>query len=97
MSDPRKPDHRKTDDLLREVIERATTDREFRARLLNDPAAAIRHAFGVILPHNYRIRFMERPRELDALIVLPAMGEELDEEDLEQVAGGGETDACGNW
>jgi hypothetical protein len=90
-------DHRKTDDLLREVINRASTDREFRARLLSDPAAAIRHAFGVILPHNYRIRFMERPRELDALIVLPAMGEELDEDDLEQVAGGGVTDACGNW
>ena len=87
----------KPDDLLREVIERASTDREFRTRLLSDPAAAIRHAFGVILPHNYRIRFMERPRELDALIVLPGMHDQLDEEDLEQVAGGGETDACGSW
>lgn len=91
------PDLRKTDDLLREVIDRASTDREFRTRLLTDPASAIRHAFGVILPHNYRIRFMERPRELDALIVLPAMHEELDEEDLEQVAGGGDTDTCGSW
>ena len=93
------PDPRKTDDLLREVIDRATTDREFRTRLLADPASAIRHAFGVILPHNYRIRFIERPRELDALIVLPSMGEELDEDDLEQVAGGGDTDAdtCGSW
>lgn len=86
---------KKNDDLLREVIERATEDREFRARLLVDPAAAIRHAFGVILPHNYRIRFMEKPAELDALIVLPPLGcGELDEEDLEQVAGGAETDLC---
>lgn len=85
----------KNDDLMREVIERATTDREFRARLLADPAAAIRHAFGVILPHNYRIRFMEKPVELDALIVLPPFGQgELDEEDLENVAGGGDTDTC---
>ena len=51
----------------------------------------------MILPHNYRIRFIERPRELDALIVLPAMHEELDEDDLEQVAGGAETDVCGKW
>lgn len=92
------PAHDKHDDLLREVIERACEDREFRTRLLADPAGAIRHAFGVILPHNYRIRFMERPRELDALIVLPPMGHgELDEDDLEQVAGGAETDACGMW
>jgi hypothetical protein len=91
------PDSRKQDDLLREVIDRASTDREFRARLLADPVSAIRHAFGVILPHNYRIRFIERPRELDALIVLPSMEHELDEDDLEQVAGGGDTDDCGKW
>ncbi|MBW3570476.1 MAG: NHLP leader peptide family RiPP precursor [Gemmatimonadetes bacterium] len=90
-------DRKKNDDLLREVIERASTDGEFRTRLLADPAAAIRHAFGVILPHNYRIRFIERPRELDALIVLPPMGEELDEDDLENVAGGADTDVCGSW
>lgn len=91
------PAHDKNDDLLREVVERASTDAEFRARLLKDPAAAIRHAFGVILPHHYRIRFIERPRELDALIVLPPFGEELDEDDLENVAGGGDTDTCGSW
>lgn len=89
---------KKTDDLLREVVERATADREFRARLLADPASAIRHTFGVILPYNYRIRFMERPANLDELIVLPPAGKsELDEEDLEQVAGGGDTDVCGSW
>lgn len=88
---------KKTDDLLREVIERATTDREFRARLLSDPAAAIRHAFGVILPYNYRIRFIEQPADLDALIVLPRNHGQLDEDDLEQVAGGGNTETCGGW
>jgi hypothetical protein len=90
---------KKTDDLLKEVMERAATDREFRARLLADPVAAIRVAFGVILPHNYRIKFMERPRDLDALIVLPDAGGrgELDEDDLDLVAGGGDTDTCGSW
>jgi hypothetical protein len=91
--------NKKTDDLLREVLERAATDREFRVRLLADPVAAIRMTFGVILPHNYRIKFIERPRELDALIVLPAVGGkgELDEEDLDLVAGGGDTSVCGSW
>lgn len=91
--------NKKTDDLLREVLERAATDRDFRGRLLADPVAAIRTAFGVILPHNYRIKFMERPRDLDALIVLPDVGGrgELDEDDLDLVAGGGETDVCGAW
>jgi hypothetical protein len=91
--------NKKTDDLLKEVLERAATDREFRVRLLADPVAAIRMAFGVILPHNYRIRFMERPRDLDALIVLPEVGGrgELDEDDLDLVAGGGATDICGSW
>jgi hypothetical protein len=91
--------NKKTDDLLKEVLERAATDREFRVRLLADPVGAIRMAFGVILPHNYRIRFMERPKDLDALIVLPDAGGkgELDEEDLDLVAGGSDTEVCGAW
>jgi hypothetical protein len=90
---------KKTDDLLKEVLERAARDKEFRARLLSDPVAAIRMAFGVILPHHYRIKFIERPRDLDALIVLPEPGRrgELDDDDLDLVAGGGDTDVCGKW
>jgi hypothetical protein len=90
---------KKSEDLLKEVLERAATDKEFRARLLAEPVSAIRMAFGVILPHNYRIRFIERPRDLDALIVLPDVGGrgELDEDDLDLVAGGGDTDVCGTW
>lgn len=90
--------NKKTDDLLKEVLERAATDREFRVRLLAEPVAAIRMAFGVILPHNYRIKFIERPRDLDALIVLPELGHaELDDTDLDLVAGGGDTEACNTW
>lgn len=93
------PGH-KTDDLLREVIERAEKDREFRTRLLADPAAAIRNAFGVILPHNYRIKFIEKPVDLDMLVVLPDLrgqGGDLDDDDLDLVAGGGDTEGCGTW
>lgn len=88
----------KKDDLLREIVDRAATDRAFRARLLSDPASAIRNEFGVILPRDYRIKFIERPRDLDALVVLPDVDDgDLEEGELEQVAGGGETDTCGNW
>lgn len=88
----------KKDDLLREVLERATGDRAFRARLLSNPASAIRNEFGVIFPRDYRIKFIERPRDVDALVVLPDVDcGELDEGELEQVAGGGETDTCGSW
>ena len=90
---------KKKDDLLQDVIERAGSDPAFRSRLLADPAAAIRHAFGVILPHDYRIRFIDQPAELDALVVLPPADGRLDEDDLEQVAGGADTDPeiCSKW
>lgn len=90
--------NKKTDDLLKEVLERAASDREFRVRLLADPVGAIRMAFGVILPHTYRIKFIERPRDLDALFVLPDLGQdELGEGDLDLVAGGGDTEFCNKW
>jgi hypothetical protein len=92
---------KKNDDLLKEVLERAATNKDFRARLLAEPVSAIRMEFGVILPHDYRIKFVERPRDLDALIVLPDAGGrgELDEDDLDMVAGGGDTEVspCGSW
>lgn len=76
--------------LLNSILQRATTDRVFRQRLLTEPADAIRDAFGVRLPPNYRIRFIERSRDVDALIVLPDLKEddELSDEELEDVAGG---------
>lgn len=79
------------DKVLDEVTERAATDPAFRKRLLNDPEAAIFSAFGVKFPSGFRIRFIEKPGNLDVLVVLPDLrpfGEELDDEDLEAAAGG---------
>jgi hypothetical protein len=78
------------------VIARAETDTEFRAQLLSEPRVAIHAAFGVRIPDDFRIRFIERDSNIDALIVLPdlrmshpaAAAEELSEQDLEQVTGG---------
>lgn len=77
--------------LLQDILQRAATDEEFRRRLLLEPVAAIRDAFGVQVPPGYRIRFIERDPDVDALIVLPDLqgGDELSDDDLDIVAGGG--------
>lgn len=77
--------------LLQEVLARASTDLVFRKRLLGSPDAAVYEAFGVRLPVDQRIRFMEKPAGVDQLIVLPEVhvpGQELDDDDLDAVAGG---------
>lgn len=81
------------DELLQAILHRAKTDVEFRKRLLTAPAEAIEENFGVRIPHGYRIRFIEKGEDVDALIVLPARGEseELSEDELDQVAGGVQT------
>lgn len=76
---------------LQAILDRATTDPAFRKRLLVDPRAAIVESFGVIIPQTFRIKFIERDSNLDALIVLPDIrinGGELSDDDLEKVSGG---------
>lgn len=89
--------HDEGSELLQEVVALAATDMEFRARLLADPAPAIEERFGVKLPGSFRIGFVERPAHLDRLVLLPdpvRPGGELDEDDLDMVAGG--TEGCTN-
>lgn len=79
---------------LDSVVARAATDRSFRDRLLAEPRAAIYDAFGIRIPDDFRIRFIERHADVDALIVLPDFqipdrsAAELSDRDLEQVTGG---------
>jgi hypothetical protein len=77
-------------DFERAVVERARSDRQFRAALISDPAAAVRQAFGVEIPPDVQLRVLEEtPTTL--YIVLPPEAEELSEEDLARVAGGAGT------
>jgi hypothetical protein len=79
------------DHLLKDVTARAATDQVFRKRLLGGGAAeAIYQEFGVRLPDGHRVRFIEKPADVDTLIVLPdhRLPGELDLDDLEQAAGG---------
>jgi hypothetical protein len=81
---------------LNTVLARAVVDAEFRTTLLADPHAAVRQATGVALPKDLKIRFVEQPKDVDALIVLPnivAQQDELTPEELEAVSGGLEESA----
>lgn len=87
--------------LQQQVLDRAASDTTFRGRLLAEPHAAIRDAFGVQVPESFRLKFVERTPDIDALVVLPNVVSsrvvapdtagthgELDEASLETVAGG---------
>lgn len=93
---------------IRAIVARASHDREFRAALLANPRWAIDRAYGVAIPPAFRIRFIEKGADLDALVVLPdftavetdaaelladdAQASEL----LSHVSGGG-ADAARSW
>ncbi len=80
--------------LLQQVTSLAAQDRAFRQQLLDDPIAAVQATFGVTLPATFRVRFVERPADVDAVIVLdtlrapPAADGSLSDDDLDAVAGG---------
>jgi hypothetical protein len=82
---------------LEAILARASKDRAFREQLLRDPRTAIQSAFGMQIPPDFRIKFVERDADVDALIVLPDLREggddeedgALSEDELETVSGGG--------
>lgn len=81
------------DKLMNAILERSVSDRGFRQRLLTEPKRAIRDAFGVEIPAGFRIKFIEKDEDVDALVVLPdaRVDDELTDDELETVAGGVET------
>jgi hypothetical protein len=78
---------------LEAVLQRATIDTDFRQQLLTTPHRAIREVFGVTVPNSFRLKFIERDENVDALIVLPDLDEPscgpANEYDLDHVTGGG--------
>jgi hypothetical protein len=76
---------------LESVLERASVDHHFRQQLLVDPRGTILDAFGVNIPSTFNVKFVEKEKGVDALIVLPDFRPpdgELSDGDLESVAGG---------
>lgn len=56
--------------ILSYVLRRASTDTEFRRRLLDEPKRALEVEFDIALPDTFNIRFVEN-EGADATIVLP--------------------------
>jgi hypothetical protein len=80
---------------LEQILTRAAVDLDFRRALLHDPRKAILDGLGLRIPASFRVKFIERGKDVDALIVLPDLQRpdgELDDCDLEAVAGGSGTD-----
>jgi hypothetical protein len=78
--------------ILDAILKRAAVDPGFRQNLLTEPHQTIREVFGVVIPSTFTIRFVEKEPGVDALVVLPELGapdDELSDDDLETVSGGG--------
>lgn len=74
---------------IKSVILKAATDKDFRAKLLDNPSAAIEVVTGKDLPDNYRLKIIESDPNFDTTYVLPPFKtDELSESELEAVAGG---------
>jgi hypothetical protein len=76
---------------LEKILAKASIDLDFRTQLLSDPKKAIYDVLGFKVPAAFRVRFIERDAEIDALVVLPDFHRpdgELSDRDLDVVSGG---------
>jgi hypothetical protein len=81
-------------EVLDAMMDLAATDWNFRQRLIAEPRAALKETLGLVLSPAFKIRFIERGDDLDALVVLPRFrgdsGEDDDQQDddVASVSGG---------
>lgn len=74
-----------------EVRKKALADKEFRKVLLANPNNAIAQVSGKDVPAAFKIKVIESDPAYHATYVLPQMvSDDLSDEDLEKVAGGGD-------
>lgn len=79
----------KLKELYVSIQKKAMTDEEYRKELLEDPDAVIEKEMGAKLPEGMKFHVIESDPAYSATFVLPDMiSEELEDEDLDQVAGG---------
>ena len=76
------------------LIEKATADETFRARLLADPKNAVQDELGVQVPDGFTIKVHEEAADTSHLVLPPST--QLDEAALEQAAGGSD-DYYNKW
>ena len=79
----------KLNELYLKIQRKAMTDEEYRKELLEDADAVIEREMGEKLPEGMKFHVIESDPEYNATFVLPDMlSEELEDEELDQVAGG---------
>ncbi len=77
------------DQFLKDLLARSATDWNFRQKLLENPKEAVSEFAGKPVRESFNVVFIEN--KADATFVLPdpvTVGDELSEDELEEVAGG---------
>ena len=75
-------------EIEQQIVERAMKDEEFRNKLKSDPGSTIEETFGVKFPESLNFHLNEETPN-DIHITLPVSEEELSEEQLSGISGGG--------
>ncbi len=77
------------------IVDKATGDADFRARLLGDPKGALERELGVTIPASLSIEVHEESGATAHLVLPP--DSKLSESDLQAVAGGSTVGDIGRW
>jgi hypothetical protein len=84
----------------RKLIQRSLEDEEFRQRLLDDPKGTLEQELGGRFPESIEVRVVEESADTIYLVLPNASplgeGEEISDQELEQVAGGVDHTAYGH-
>ena len=83
MSDP---NTKSMSELREHLIDKATTDEDFRARLIADPNAAIKDELNLTVPAGFNIKVHEDVADTSHLVLPPLA--RLEKVEIEQAAGG---------
>ena len=68
---------------------KAAVDAEFRKKLMDDPAAAVKEVSGKEIPAGFQIKFLEIDPGSDARVVLPPLvSGNISDRELDEVAAG---------
>jgi hypothetical protein len=84
---------------LKRIIDRATTDKEFRSLALANPGKAVEQVAGMPIPPGVKLQFVDNAGANDTVVLpdmLKASSSELSDAQLEQVAGGRGSSCPGN-